>query len=232
MNIVTRDQEINCDIEHGGDAYIPKWAGNNLSSSLKTPVNLVICSNNFGLFKLTSEVSASATHEFIHYLGLGHAFNKPNDFLCSIEKEGPTCSNVSFKSDSPSHFDLSGIKTLYFEDGWKSPNMAIYSSDEKFTAAQYMNFVTVDKPDIVSQTVPVEYYSDSAYFDETLYSDSHASVKNPSNLLPPLQQISRGVSSTDVICQNNFQKLYKPNGDPACISEKNLEKFTAKGWIR
>jgi len=131
MDVVTRDEVVGCNTEFGGLAYI----------STIRPVNTIVCTNNFGVWSSTSWVSGTAAHEFIHAMGLGHAFNKSNDLMCSIEGGKPTCSNVHNKSRTPSDFNLASVAKLYGRDGFKIPNNCPdRSCDDKFTADQYMNF--------------------------------------------------------------------------------------------
>jgi len=143
MQVVTRDEVVGCDTDFGGVAYLSYGSVGSGAILPDRPINTVVCTNNFGIFRSTSEVAGTASHEFIHAMGLGHAFNKPNDLMCSVDYNGnPTCGSQFFgsKSNEPSDFNLAGVKKLYMEDGWKNPNLQIYSFDEQFTADQYMNF--------------------------------------------------------------------------------------------
>ena len=67
-------------------------------------------------------VAATAGHEFVHAMGLGHAFNKPGDLMCSEEDGVPTCGRSNSNSDIPSSLNLAGIAELYGVDGFLNPN--------------------------------------------------------------------------------------------------------------
>jgi hypothetical protein len=71
-------------------------------------------------------------------MGLGHAFNKDGDLMCSIEGGKDTCSYYN-KVRTPTDFNLVAVAKLYGKDGYKVPNYEpVYS--EKFTAEDYNNF--------------------------------------------------------------------------------------------
>jgi len=114
--LVSPETESNC---------IDNWSG--LAKVRKTkPIHTYVCfSDKNGLKDLTS-VSATAAHEFIHAVGLGHAFNKKFDLMCS--KEGPnydieTCpGGTNGKSKSPSDFNLASVVAIYGREGFQLPN--------------------------------------------------------------------------------------------------------------
>ena len=51
-------------------------------------------------------------------------------------------------------------------------------------------------------------------------------------VLPPDQQISQGISPTDVTCKDDLQKLYRHDGTPVCVTESGAEKLIALGWMQ
>jgi len=126
MNLVTIDDEPGC-YDWYGLAYI---------SSIK-PVNTIVCNTS-------NDVPRTAGHEFIHAMGLGHAFNKPGDMMCSAEKvDGvwvPTCASSFFgsKSNKPQDFSVVAVSKIYGEDGFINPNNQI-SWKQQFTATQYLS---------------------------------------------------------------------------------------------
>lgn len=128
MNLVTRDDEVGCGKDFAGLAYI----------TTIRPINTIVCTNNGNYFFSTSDVSATSAHEFIHAMGLGHAFNKAGDLMCSIENGKQTCNNLFSKSKLPSDFNLAATAKLYGSDGFKNPNNRIVYG-AKFTAADYNN---------------------------------------------------------------------------------------------
>jgi len=144
MQVVTRDEVVGCDTEFGGVAYLAYGKDGSGAFYPSTPINTIVCTNNYGVFRSTSSLAGTSAHEFIHAIGLGHTFNKPNDLMCSFEyvngQKIDTCSSSYNKSNMPSDFNLAAVKKLYKEDGWKNPNFQVYSYGEKLTADQYMNF--------------------------------------------------------------------------------------------
>jgi len=146
MNLVTRDDDSSCGTEYSGVAYISK----------NKPVQTVVCSTGAGWKLSNSAVSSTAAHEFIHAMGLGHAFNKQGDMMCSIENGKPTCPNVYSKAKTPSKLNYAAVVKLYGTDGYKNPNPTVQSGT-KFTANDYLNGGTTTS----SQVTPKPTIKDS-----------------------------------------------------------------------
>ena len=104
------------------------------------PINTVVCASIFDVKTSNAEVSNIAAHEFVHAIGLGHAFNKPGDLMCSVEPKrptgfagGPTCGNNVSISElgrflvvrSPSDMDIATVEHMYNKDGFKTPNQHV-----------------------------------------------------------------------------------------------------------
>ncbi|MBT4327391.1 MAG: hypothetical protein HOD60_10905 [Candidatus Nitrosopelagicus sp.] len=142
MNLVTRDDDSSCGTEYSGVAYVSK----------NKPVQTVVCSTGAGYKKSNTDVSSTAAHEFIHAMGLGHAFNKQGDMMCSIENGKPTCPNVYSKSKTPSKLNYAAVVKLYGSDGYKNPNPSIQSGS-KFTANDFLNWDSTSTKTIPKQTV-------------------------------------------------------------------------------
>ena len=72
------------------------------------------------------EIYSTVMHEFGHTLGLGHAFNKDGDLMCSIEHTyGKTCTLLSQLYAEPSDLNLRTIFYMYGNDGFGSFNRVL-----------------------------------------------------------------------------------------------------------
>ena len=114
VNLVTHENNDEC---------LNDWAGwavrqPNLLESIQTHV----CSTSQGEKRPNSDVSRTAGHEFVHAMGLGHAFNKPGDVMCSREDTGPTCDPSVRQSATPSSLNLGAVAKIYGTDGFPNPN--------------------------------------------------------------------------------------------------------------
>ena len=123
------------------------------------PINTVVCASIFDVKTSNAEVSNIAAHEFVHAIGLGHAFNKPGDLMCSVEPKrptgfagGPTCGNNVSISElgrflvvrSPSDMDIATVEHMYNKDGFKTPNQNVElcggSCIPRFTVEDYQGY--------------------------------------------------------------------------------------------
>ncbi len=114
MDLVTSDQDSGCIGEYAGWAQV--W------ENPPSPINTVVCSDGGHGYRSSADVSFIAAHEFIHAMGLGHAFNKPGDMMCSIEDGVPTCGTTAGMSKTPSVLNLEAVGCIYGRDGFPSPN--------------------------------------------------------------------------------------------------------------
>ena len=145
VNIVTKNEEQGCIQDFGGVAR--------LQYSPIKPVNIEVCAENLGQFNSDLFVSAASAHEFIHAMGVGHAFNKEGDLMCSYEiaqqgKRFDSCPNLqSNHASQPSDFDLAAVAKIYGTDGFALPNNVI-SNGDRFTANDYQNqnYGTITNP--------------------------------------------------------------------------------------
>ena len=109
MNLETHGDNPKCGVDYSGVAHV---------TGIK-PIQTVVCAES-------SDVPATAAHEFIHAMGLGHVFNKPRDMMCSVENNVPTCPSSFFpKETTPSLLSLEGVAALYGQDGYIDPNANI-----------------------------------------------------------------------------------------------------------
>jgi Tetratricopeptide repeat len=81
-------------------------------------------------------VHSTVLHEFGHDLGLGHAYFKDEDLMCSGEKdkhEHPiiTCSRKELNKD-PTELDIEGILYRYGADGFETPNKKLKGEEPRF----------------------------------------------------------------------------------------------------
>ena len=115
VSLVTRDDDSGCDWDRYGGGTLG-WA----YTHAPKPVPTVVCS----LAGLTdAQVAATAVHEFIHAIGVGHTFNIPGDLLCSVEEGyGQTCPGMFVKSTIPSGLNLAAVAAAYGTDGFQNPN--------------------------------------------------------------------------------------------------------------
>ena len=113
VNLVTHEHNDKCFDWYG---WAPRHP--NLLKSIQTHV----CSTSQGEKRPNSDVSRTAGHEFVHAMGLGHAFNKPGDVMCSTEDTGPTCYPDTRRSATPSSLNLGAVAKIYGTDGFPNPN--------------------------------------------------------------------------------------------------------------
>jgi len=137
INLVTRNEKTRCN-DVAGWAFV----------SIFKPVNTVVCAQSYGFFNSKVEVSGTAAHEFIHAMGLGHAYNKIGDLMCSN-----TCPSGYGKSNQPSDFNLVAVAELYRTDGFRNPNNSVYYDDE-LTAEEYLQGSSSTTTSIISSTTP------------------------------------------------------------------------------
>jgi len=112
VNLVSHDDHVQCFNDYFGVAYIQPTK----------PVSTTVCSTHEGKSRSNIDVSATAAHEFIHAMGLGHTFNKSGDLMCSVEDGKATCNNSSGKSKRPSTLNLQAVAEIYGRDGFSNPN--------------------------------------------------------------------------------------------------------------
>ena len=126
MNLAAHDSHAPCYADYYGVAYMTG----------EKPVQTVVCSTSEGQRRSNAGVSATAAHEFIHAVGLGHAFNKTGDMMCSAENGVPTCDRLESRAKVPSAFSLAAVAQMYGADGFKNPNSAVARGD-RFSAQEY-----------------------------------------------------------------------------------------------
>lgn len=116
MNLVNHDDHQECFFEYAGIAY------GVVTPYPELPIQTFVCSTSRGVKLSGTDVSATAGHEFIHAMGLGHTFNKPSDLMCSVENGVPTCPYSYYESSTPSVLNLEAIRNIYGSDGFSTPN--------------------------------------------------------------------------------------------------------------
>lgn len=163
VNLVTHDEHSPCFTDYYGIARV---------NGIK-PIQTVVCSTSGGEKRSYAGVAATAAHEFIHALGLGHTFNKARDMMCSVEEDyGPTCDGLSSKSKSPSSLNLAAVVKLYGTDGYTDPNNLIKRGD-RFALGDSDNTDNSKPPD--QRTVPTKPSADCPRdhytYDKTINKD-------------------------------------------------------------
>lgn len=115
IDLVTRDDDSDCDWDRYGGGTLG-WA----YYTAPKPVPTVVCSLDS---RTNEEIGATAVHEFVHAIGLGHTFNIPNDLMCSVEEDyGATCPGTFNKSTVFSELNLRALASIYGTDGFQNPN--------------------------------------------------------------------------------------------------------------
>ena len=114
MSLVTTERDAGCNTDYYGWALI--------DPNPPKPVQTHVCSESRGQKLSNQQVSDTAGHEFIHAMGLGHAFNKPGDLMCSVEDGVETCRPWKTKTSIPSILNLAAVAKIYGEDGFSNPN--------------------------------------------------------------------------------------------------------------
>ena len=130
VNAESDDGKFTCD---GWDGWSPT-AG-------PKPINTVVCSSDNGKKHSNERVAATAAHEFIHAVGLGHTFAKSptRDLMCSVEDDGPTCKRAQYpKNTEPSRLNLDAVVEIYGTDGFINPNNKIIRGE--FFPPGYSNY--------------------------------------------------------------------------------------------
>lgn len=162
VNLVTSHEDEGCGVDYAG------WA---LPTRSK-PVQTVVCS----LADSTNEdIGATAMHEFIHAVGVGHTFNIRGDLLCSVEDGGPTCPDLYSRSNEPSSLNLAAIVATYGTDGFTNPNNWV-SYRERFTVGDYQNQRHLESPD---PNYPIAgSYTGSIHADQARYEPGETILVN------------------------------------------------------
>ncbi len=119
-----------CSTDYYGVAY-------SRAPSVKKPVQTIVCSTIKGEQRSNDGIAATAAHEFIHAVGLGHTFNKAGDLMCSKEDDKWTCPPV-IKSKNPSALNLDAVVKIYGRDGFKNPNNHV-TYKERFVSGTLTN---------------------------------------------------------------------------------------------
>lgn len=114
VDLVTRDDDSDCDWDRYEGGTLG-WA----SVLAPKPVPTVVCSLDS---RTDEEIGATAVHEFVHAIGLGHTFNIPGDLMCSVEDGQSTCPGSLPKSTVFSELNLRALASIYGTDGFQNPN--------------------------------------------------------------------------------------------------------------
>ena len=116
VNLVSPENDAGCLDEYTG------WAQVSGDPQRPVPVQTVVCTAGQWGPVTETDAAATAAHEFIHAMGLGHTFNKPGDLMCSIEQGLPTCSTIASEETAPSDLNAAAVAEMYGTDGFANPN--------------------------------------------------------------------------------------------------------------
>ena len=119
VNLVSHEQDAGCEVEYGG------WAQIYAEPPRPAPVQTIVCVAGPRGDVTGPRAAAVAAHEFIHAVGLGHAFNKAGDMMCSIEDGMPTCPSLESRAAIPSDLNAAAVASLYGVDGFANPNYPV-----------------------------------------------------------------------------------------------------------
>ncbi|MBT5171426.1 MAG: hypothetical protein HOL90_04020, partial [Candidatus Nitrosopelagicus sp.] len=206
INVVAYDNDLDCGYTTG-----VAWVTG------EKPLNSKVCATSFGNPADPDSVSATAGHEFIHTVGLGHAFNKVGDVMCSVENGQPTCPTSFFgKSTIPSDFNLEAVKVMYGKDGWKNPNY-IVTYGEKFTVNDFNSEQQIIPTNPINEP---ENFNDNLIEYALIYYDSNIEMLSVAG---PLK------SCSDSFGKNVLVTIFDPSGK--LISENELS-FTTSCWFQ
>jgi len=224
MNVVWYDNEIGCNFIRGVAYLTPGFTKSG------EPMNTVVCASLFGMSSPTVAVSNTAAHEFIHAIGLAHAWNKPGDLMCSVEPKRsaergtvPTCGRLSnevneysqfFKIQSPSDMNLATVEHMYYKDGFKSPNLNMPIITDirkipKFTVDDYLGIGTSTEDNIKKLGVPAWIKNNAGWWAEGQIDDNsfvqgiQFMIKENIISIPNLPESSETAESVPAWIKNN-----------------------------
>ena len=114
VNLVSHEGDSGCLGEYLG------WA--KVYEDPPLPVQTLVCTTSAKRPVPAADAAATAAHEFIHAMGLGHAFNKRGDLMCSVEDGQATCPGSALESSTPSDLNTGAVAEMYGADGFANPN--------------------------------------------------------------------------------------------------------------
>jgi len=238
LNLVTPDNEIDC-----SQGTTLGWAI--IWKNPQKPIQTWVCSSSYGQKYTNSAVEAVSAHEYIHAVGLGHTYFKNGDLMCSYEKGKPTCPGETYRSKTPTDFNLAATANLYGTDGFKNPNNYV-SFGTKFYGETYgsstfvkpksnPNVVTTDKTSTFwSLNSPSEIVKGkTAKFTGKLFYEYASGVKGPVNGAKIyLKDLSKGGTNVSTLpnlktvttdTSGNFEIYWYVNNNPGSFVGNNNE---------
>lgn len=202
VNLVTPEMKSECVSDFLGWSMISK-------NPVK-PIQAYVCISSEGKQHSTKTITATSAHEFIHAVGLGHAWNKKGDLMCSGEKINgqwiDTCPTSYFgESKTPSALNLAGVVELYGTDGFVNPNKHVPYKTKFISGSNYYDQANVLQNDQPSTSPSAQPQDNNEIINEKTTIDVEIDRSIPTIQPEP-----------NVNLDETFEELYDINKNTKC----------------
>ena len=195
VNLITPERDSRCNTDYYGYAKI-------YQNPIK-PIQTYVCISANGKSYTSDVITTTASHEFIHAMGLGHSWNKQGDLMCSVENGVSTCPSSYSKSQTPSDLNLAGVAKLYGDDGYKNPNGKV-SFKTKYSLSQGLANGSLDE--ILKKEVQKELKKKEVKKTDTKTIKKSDNVKTTSK-----QNVNIKITKSSSTKTNCADKCFTPN---------------------